>query len=59
MIRNATQNLDPASEVTYCRSFFHRALGLMCRRSLREDEAYVFVERRESLTATAIANQWC
>jgi uncharacterized membrane protein (UPF0127 family) len=59
MIHNATQNLDLACEVTYCLSFFRGALGLMCRRNLREDKAYIFVERRESLTATVITNQWC
>lgn len=54
MIRNATRNVDIASEITYCNSFLRRGLGLMCRRALGEDEAYVFVERRESLTNTAI-----
>ena len=54
MIRNATRNLDIASEVTYCNSFLRRGLGLMFRRPLRENQAFVFVERQESLAATAI-----
>lgn len=54
MIRNATRNLDIASEVTYCNTFLRRGLGLMCRRSLSKDQAFIFVERRESVTATAI-----
>lgn len=54
MILNVTRNLNIASEVMYCKSFLSRGLGLMFRRSLKEDQAYVFVERRESPTATAI-----
>ena len=54
MIRNATRNLDIASEVTYCTSLLRRGLGLMCRRPLREDQAYLFVEGKESVTTTAI-----
>ena len=54
MIRNATRNLDIASEVTYCTSLLRRGLGLMCRRPLREDQAYLFVEGKESITTTAI-----
>ena len=54
MIHNATRNLDIASEVTYRNSFLRRGLGLMCHRPLSEDQAIIFVERRESITATAI-----
>lgn len=54
MLLNVTRNLNIASEVTYCNSFLSRGLGLMFRRPLKENQAYVFVERRESLTATTI-----
>lgn len=54
MIRNVTRNSDIASDITYCNSFLSRGLGLMFRRSLSRDQAYVFIERRESLTSTAI-----
>jgi uncharacterized membrane protein (UPF0127 family) len=54
MIRNVTRGLDIAFEVTYCNSFLRRGLGLMFRRPLSEGQAFIFVERRESLTTTAI-----
>ncbi len=54
MIRNATRNLDIASEVIYCHSFLRRGLGLMFRRSLTEERAFIFVESRESFATTAI-----
>lgn len=54
MIRNATRDLDIASEITYCRSFLSRGLGLMGRRRLKESQAFIFDERRESVTTTAI-----
>lgn len=54
MIRNATRDLDIASDITFCNSLLRRGLGLMCRRPLRENQAFIFVERRESLAATAI-----
>lgn len=54
MIQNATRGLDIATDVTCCNSFLRRGLGLMFRRPLREDQALIFVERQESLAATAI-----
>jgi uncharacterized membrane protein (UPF0127 family) len=54
MIRNVTRGLDIASDLTYCTSFLRRGLGLMFRRSLRKDQAFIFVEQTESLAATAI-----
>jgi undecaprenyl-diphosphatase len=54
MIRNATRNIDIAAEVVYCNSFLRRGLGLMCRRPLKRDQAFIFIEGRESITATAI-----
>ncbi|MFZ5916321.1 MAG: DUF192 domain-containing protein [Chloroflexota bacterium] len=54
MLRNVTRNLDIASDITCCNTFLRRGLGLMCRRSLRKDQAYIFVEQHESLNATAI-----
>ena len=54
MIRNVTRGLDVACDVTYCNSFLRRGLGLMFRRSLRQDQAFIFKERQESLASTAI-----
>ncbi len=54
MIRNVTRGIDIASEITYCRSFITRGLGLMFRRPLAKDRAFIFVERRENLATTAI-----
>jgi undecaprenyl-diphosphatase len=54
MIRNATRNIGIAAEVVYCNSLLRRGLGLMCRRPLRRDQAFIFIEGRESITATAI-----
>jgi len=54
MIHNATRNLAIASEITYCRTFLRRGLGLMGRRPLSKGQALIFVERQESITATAI-----
>ena len=54
MIHNATRNLAIASEITYCNTLLRRGLGLMGRRRLSEDQAFIFIERQESITATAI-----
>lgn len=54
MIRNVTRDVDIASELTYCNSFLSRGLGLMFRRSLEPDRAYIFIESKENLTSTAI-----
>lgn len=43
-----------AQRVTLCDTFWKRGLGLMFRRQLGADEAYVFIENRESITLTAI-----
>ena len=43
-----------ARRVTVCDTFWKRARGLMFRRRLAADEAYVFVESRESVALTAI-----
>jgi hypothetical protein len=54
MLHNATRSHTIASDVKFCTTFLSRGLGLMCRRRIRENQAYIFVEPRESLTATAI-----
>ena len=43
-----------ARRVTLCDTFWKRARGLMFRRRLAADEAYLFVESRESVALTAI-----
>ena len=43
-----------ARNVTLCDTFWKRGLGLMFRRRLAADAAYVFVENRESVALTAI-----
>lgn len=43
-----------ASNITVCDTFWRRGRGLMFRRSLAADEAYIFIEVRESITLTAI-----
>ena len=43
-----------ATRVTWCDTFLRRGRGLMFRRPLAEDEAYVFVEDRESVAKTTI-----
>jgi uncharacterized membrane protein (UPF0127 family) len=43
-----------ARNVTRCDTFLKRGRGLMFRRPLREGEAYLFVEGRESVSWTSI-----
>jgi uncharacterized membrane protein (UPF0127 family) len=46
---------DPlARQVTLCSSFVKKGRGLMFRRPLREDEAYLFMESRESISLASI-----
>ena len=54
MIRNETTGQVLARRVTRCADFFSRGRGLMFRRPLAEDAAYLFVERRESVSGTTI-----
>lgn len=54
MIRNGTTEQVLATRVKWCTTFLTRGLGLMFHPPLREDEAYVFVERRESRSLTTI-----
>lgn len=51
---NLTTGQTIATRVTWCGTFLRRARGLMFRRPLAEDEAYVFVENRESVSGTVI-----
>ena len=43
-----------ARQVTQCDTFWKKARGLMFRRRLAADEAYLFVEGRESVALTTI-----
>jgi len=43
-----------AQQVTLCDTFWKKARGLMFRRQLAADEAYLFVESRESVVLTTI-----
>jgi uncharacterized membrane protein (UPF0127 family) len=43
-----------ARRVTCCDTFWKKGWGLMFRRSLGPDEAYLFVESRESIALTTI-----
>ncbi len=54
MIKNVTREHVIATKVKWCTTFFTRGLGLMFQPPLAEDEAYIFVERRESRTLTTI-----
>lgn len=54
MIKNVTRNQVVASRVKWCTTFLTKGLGLMFHPPLREDEAYVFVERQESRGLTTI-----
>lgn len=54
MLRNATTGELIARSVVRCDTFWKRGLGLMFRRALAEDEAYLFVEARESVAQTTI-----
>jgi uncharacterized membrane protein (UPF0127 family) len=54
MIRNATTGEVVATRVKWCTTFLTRGLGLMFHPPLREDQAYVFVEGRESRSLTTI-----
>ena len=54
MIRNLTTGQTIATRVVRCDTFWKRGRGLMFRRALPEDHAYLFVERRESIAQAAI-----
>jgi uncharacterized membrane protein (UPF0127 family) len=54
MIRNLTTGQTMAQRLVCCDTFWRRGRGLMFRRSLAEDEVYLFVEGRESVAQTAI-----
>jgi uncharacterized membrane protein (UPF0127 family) len=54
MIKNATTGKLVAARTKWCTSFLTRGLGLMFHPPLREDEAYIFVEGRESRSLTTI-----
>jgi uncharacterized membrane protein (UPF0127 family) len=54
MIRNVTTGEVIATRIKWCTNFLTRGLGLMFHRPLKEDEAYIFVERKESRSLTTI-----
>ena len=54
MITNRSTGERVAGRVVRCDTFWKRGRGLMFRRALGEDEAYLFVEGRESVAQTAI-----
>ncbi len=51
---NQTRGLALASSVRICDTFWSRLRGLMFRRTLDRDEAYVFCYARESIAETSI-----
>lgn len=53
-VRNLTTGEVLARRLVRCDTFWKRGRGLMFRRTLNEDEVYLFVERRESVAQTAI-----
>ncbi|HSR48214.1 MAG TPA: DUF192 domain-containing protein [Anaerolineales bacterium] len=54
IVQNATRGLVLLGAARWCTSFLCKLRGLSLRRSLREDEGLVLVERRESRWGTAI-----
>jgi uncharacterized membrane protein (UPF0127 family) len=54
MIRNLTTGETVATHVVRCDTFWKRGRGLMFRRALPKGDAYLFVERRESVAQAAI-----
>ena len=51
---NQTTGETLASQITFCDTFWLKFKGLMFRRSLDPDQAYVFVCPRESIAETTI-----
>lgn len=54
MIRNRTTGETIARRLVRCDTFWKRGRGLMFRRGLGADEAYLFVEAREGRAQTTI-----
>lgn len=54
MISNETTGRVLAHHVHVCDTFLSRGRGLMFRRRLREDEALIFVEHKESIGGASI-----
>ena len=54
MLVNRTAGGVLAKRVVVCDRFWSRLRGLMFRRTLASDEAYVFVSRRESVSEASI-----
>ena len=54
MIKNLATGEVIAARTKWCNSFLTRGLGLMFHPPLREDEAYIFAEGRESRSLTTI-----
>jgi uncharacterized membrane protein (UPF0127 family) len=54
VIKNLTSGQIIATEVKWCDTFLSRGQGLMFRRAIGEDEAFVFAKSRESVSLTSI-----
>ena len=54
MIKNLTTGQIVARDLVLCDTFWKRGRGLTFRRPLAKDEVYLFVERSESVSKTAI-----
>jgi uncharacterized membrane protein (UPF0127 family) len=54
VIKNLTSGKMIATEVKWCDTFLSKGRGLMFRRAIGEDEAFVFAESRESIGLTSI-----
>jgi uncharacterized membrane protein (UPF0127 family) len=54
MMHNASTGESIAQRVVRCDTFWKRGRGLMFRRSLPQDQVYLFVEDHEGVARTAI-----
>jgi uncharacterized membrane protein (UPF0127 family) len=54
VIKNLTTSQIIATEVKWCDTFLSKSRGLMFRRPIRKDEAFVFIESKESVSLTSI-----
>jgi len=54
MIKNLTSGQIIATKIKWCDTFLAKGRGLMFRRAIGEDEAFVFAESRENIGLTSI-----
>jgi len=51
---NRTKGITLATRIKFCRTFWSKALGLMFRRGIRPDEAFIFVNSQSGRARAAI-----